>query len=115
MADKNYISDELLAAYLDGNTNEAETLRVLNALKADPELQEVLEIALQTEEGNASTLPVNVTFTEEILPMFQTLGVKAPRLRAQLAGYVVVHDHPVQRDPVRGHQMPGQLHSLVHH
>ena len=47
MANKNNISDELLAAYLEGNTNEAETLEVLNALKADPELQETLDIALK--------------------------------------------------------------------
>ena len=50
MANKEYISDELLAAYLDGNTNEAETLEVLNAIKADPGLKEVLDIALDLEE-----------------------------------------------------------------
>ena len=46
MENKNNISDELLAAYLDGNTNESETLEVLNALKSDPDLQEVLDLAL---------------------------------------------------------------------
>ena len=45
MENKNYISDELLAAYLDGNTNEAETLEVLTAIKDDPSLKEVLDIA----------------------------------------------------------------------
>lgn len=47
MANKEYISDELLATFLDGNTNEKETKQVLNALKTDKQLQEVLHIALQ--------------------------------------------------------------------
>ena len=55
MANKNNISDELLAAYLEGNTNEAETLEVLNALKVDPELQETLDIALKVEDETAQT------------------------------------------------------------
>lgn len=98
MADKNYISDELLAAYLDGNTNETETLRVLNALKADPELQEVLEIALQTEEGNASTLPVNVTFTEEILPMFQKAALNGENICAVLCEIYILHRRQLPYD-----------------
>lgn len=55
MANKNNISDELLAAYLEGNTNEAETLEVLNALKSNPELQETLDIALKVEDETAQT------------------------------------------------------------
>ena len=50
MANKDYISDELLAAYLDGNTNKEETRQVLNALKTDKQLQEILHIALQIED-----------------------------------------------------------------
>ena len=47
MANKEYkISDELLAAYLDGNTTKEETELVLKALKTDKELQEVLDIAV---------------------------------------------------------------------
>ena len=42
MANKEYISDELLAAYLDGNTTKEETGQVLRALKTDKELQELL-------------------------------------------------------------------------
>lgn len=56
MANKNNISDELLAAYLEGNTNEAETLDILNALKADPELQETLDIALKVEDEPAQII-----------------------------------------------------------
>ena len=43
MANKEYISDELLAAYLDGNTSKEETMQILEALKEDKELQEVLD------------------------------------------------------------------------
>lgn len=49
MANK-YISDELLAAYLEGNVNEKEISQVLQAVETDGELQEALDIALQLEE-----------------------------------------------------------------
>lgn len=61
MANKDtYISDELLAAYLDGNTNEEETLQVLETMKHDKALQEVLNIAVNSEEeqGNHAFLPM---------------------------------------------------------
>ena len=51
MANKDYISDELLAAYLDGNTSEDETKQVLQALREDKDLQEVLDIALQVDDS----------------------------------------------------------------
>ena len=44
------IPDELLAAYLDGNTSEEETRQVLQALKTDVHLQEVLNVAIQIED-----------------------------------------------------------------
>lgn len=49
MANKISITDELLAAFLDGNTNEAETRQILQAVKTDAELQETLDIVLQLE------------------------------------------------------------------
>ncbi|MBQ8937013.1 MAG: hypothetical protein IJ618_10600 [Prevotella sp.] len=45
----NIISDELLAAFLDGNTDEKETRQVLKAIKTDPELQETLDIIICME------------------------------------------------------------------
>ena len=45
----NIISDELLAAFLDGNTDEKETRQVLKAIKTDPELQETLDIVIRME------------------------------------------------------------------
>ncbi len=56
MANKDMISDELLAAYLDGNTGEEETQQVLQLLRTDKQLQKVLDVALQTEDS-ASPLP----------------------------------------------------------
>lgn len=59
MENKNNISDELLAAYHDGNTNEAETLKVLNAIIDEQSLEEVLDIALDLkEEESANVLPM---------------------------------------------------------
>ena len=53
----NHISDELLAAFMEGNVNEQELAHVLRAARTDAELQEVLNIALEVDE--------------ESLPMFQ--------------------------------------------
>lgn len=63
MAKNNFISDEQLAAYLDGNLTEAETCEVLRAMKSDKELSEILGIALDVDE----TTPVPY----DILPMMQ--------------------------------------------
>ena len=66
MGNKGYISDELLAAYLDGNASEEETKRILLALGEDKELQEVLDIALQVEDETISS-----SFTTDVIPMLQ--------------------------------------------
>lgn len=50
MANNHHISDELLAAYLEGNVNKKEMTQVLQAVGEDTELQEALDIALQLEE-----------------------------------------------------------------
>ena len=63
MAKNNFISDEQLAAYLDGNLTEAETCEVLRAMKSDKELSEILGIALDVDE----TTPVPY----DVLPMMQ--------------------------------------------
>jgi len=46
----NHISDELLAAFLEGNVNKKELSQVLHTVGSDAELQEALDIALQLEE-----------------------------------------------------------------
>ena len=84
MANKDIISDELLAAYLDGNTSEEETKQVLQALKEDKELQEVLDIALKTEEA-APLLSVDV------LPMLQTAAISGENVCAVLCEIFILH------------------------
>lgn len=44
MKKKQYISDEMLAAFLDGNTSSEESMQVLQAMVTDPELAEVMDI-----------------------------------------------------------------------
>lgn len=43
------ISEETLAAYLEGKTNKEQTLQVLQALKTDAELRKMVEIALAVD------------------------------------------------------------------
>lgn len=50
MKDNDTLSDQLVAAFLDGNTDEAETLRVLDALAHDAELREVMEVATRIDD-----------------------------------------------------------------
>ena len=83
MVNKNYISDELLAAYLDGNTNEAETLEVLNAIKTDPELREVLDIAFSIEEDEAETY--------DTLPMTKLAAENGSNICSVLCEAFVLH------------------------
>lgn len=52
----NYISNELLAAFLDGNTNAVDTMRVLKAAEQDEELQEIIRIASEVDDDMAMTV-----------------------------------------------------------
>ena len=58
MANKKYISDELLAAYLEGNVTREEMSQVLEAIETDPELRETLDIALRLEEEKEPVLQI---------------------------------------------------------
>ena len=83
MANKDYISDELLAAYLDGNANEAETLKVLNAIKVDPSLKEALDIALDLEEEESATY--------NILPMMKLAAESGNNICSVLCEAFILH------------------------
>ena len=54
---KTIITDELLAAYAEGNTTPAETLSILQAIKTDPELRQTLEIFMKLEDESLAELP----------------------------------------------------------
>jgi len=98
MANKEYISDELLAAYLDGNTTKEETEQVLRALKTDKELQEMLDIALQVEEESAAAVPANTAFTEEVLPMLQKAALSNENICAVLCEIYILHRRQLPYD-----------------
>ena len=98
MANKEYISDELLAAYLDGNTSKEETELVLKALKTDKELQEVLDIAVRTEEESAAVLPIDTTFKEEILPMLQKAALSGENVCAVFCEMYILHRRQLPYD-----------------
>lgn len=53
----NIISDELIAAYLEGNATPAETLLILKAMKTNPVLRETLDLAMKLEDENIADLP----------------------------------------------------------
>ena len=55
MSENNHIEDEMLAAFLDGNTNSEDTMRVLKAAEQDMELQEIIRIASEVDEDMAIT------------------------------------------------------------
>ena len=98
MANNKYISDELLAAYLDGNTSKEETMQILEALKEDKELQEILDIALQTEEENAVQVPINSSFTDETIPMLQKAAVSGENICAVLCEIYILHRRQLPYD-----------------
>ena len=90
MANKDLISDELLAAYLDGNTSEEETKQVLQALKKDKQLQEVLNVALQAED-EASIIPLQ----SEFLPMLQIAALSGENICAVLCEIFILQRHNI--------------------
>ncbi len=51
------ISDELLAAFLDGNTSAEDTVRVLKAAEQDEDLRETIRIASEMDEDRATLRP----------------------------------------------------------
>lgn len=60
MNDSMIISDELLAAFLDGNTNAEDTMRVLKAAEQDEELRELIRIVSEVDEDMAGRKPGKV-------------------------------------------------------
>lgn len=98
MANKYYISDELLAAYLDGNTSKEETMQILEALKEDKGLQEVLDIALLTEEEDAARVPISSSFTDETIPMLQKAALGGENICAVLCEIFILHRRQLPYD-----------------
>lgn len=90
MANKEYISDELLAAYLEGNTSEEETRRILQAMKTDEALRETLDIALCVDD--------ETLFTIEELPMLQKAALSGENICAVLCEIYILHRRKLPYD-----------------
>ena len=90
MENKNYISDELLAAYLEGNTSEEETRRILQAIKTDEALRETLDIALCVDD--------ETLFTIEELPMLQKAALSGENICAVLCEIYILHRRKLPYD-----------------
>lgn len=65
----NEISDNLLAAFLEGNTSPEDTIHIINAAKTDPELRAVIELSFEMDAEEELQL------SAELLPM-QSLAAK---------------------------------------
>ena len=88
--ENNNISDELLAAYLDGNTNETETMAVLNALESDSELREVMGIAKDIDN--------DMTVSYDILPMMKLAAESGDNICSVLCEAYVLHRREIAFD-----------------
>lgn len=89
------ISDEMLAAYLEGNTNKEQTQQVLNALKTDAELRAMVEIAMAVDEELDEELEKKSNKESEkrgrkkLGNSPETLFTKKPGLKSQTTAPVV--------------------------
>lgn len=71
MSNNNMISDELLSAFLDGDTLQEDTLRVLKAAEEDEELRNIIQIAnevdndMTKQETAASKIPMTAMAAQQ--------------------------------------------------
>jgi len=94
MANKDIISDELLAAFLEGNTNKEETQRILQAMKTDRELQEVLSIAMQTDKEIPLVYHPD-SDSDDVLPMLQMAALGGENVCAVLCEIFILNQHHI--------------------
>jgi hypothetical protein len=89
MANKDNISDELLAAYLEGNTSKEETQMILHALKTDESLREMLDIALEVEDEKSQLVE---------LPMMQLAALSDENICAVRCEMFILHRRRIHYD-----------------
>ena len=94
MANKDIISDELLAAFLEGNTSKEETQWILQAMKTDKELQEVLSIALKTDKEIPLVYHPN-SDSDDVLPMLQMAALGGENVCAVLCEIFILNQHHI--------------------
>ena len=102
MGNNSYISDELLAAYLDGNASKEETKQILQALQTDEDLQEALSVALKIDESsllNNGTSSVSFVAEEiKMLPMLQKAALSGENICAVLCEIYILHRRGIPYD-----------------
>lgn len=102
MANKDYISDELLAAFLEGNASKEETKQVLQAIRNDAALQETLDIALKVDEdvlmNEGTSSDASVAMKIEILPMLQKAALSGENICAVLCEIFILHRRGIPYD-----------------
>lgn len=102
MANKEYISDELLAAYLEGNTSKEETKQVLQAIRTDAALQETLDIALKVDEdvlkNEGTSSDTSLVMEIEFLPMLQKAALSGENICAVLCEIFILHRRGIPYD-----------------
>ena len=94
MANKDIISDELLATFLEGNTSKEETQRILQAMKTDKELQEVLSVALQTDKEIPLVYHPD-SDSDDVLPMLQMAALGGENVCAVLCEIFILNQHHI--------------------
>lgn len=97
MANNDIISDELLAAFLEGNTSKEESKRVLQAMRTNKQLQEVLSIAVQTDKE----IPLvyhNASDSDDALPMLQMAALGGENVCAVLCEIFILKRHHIAYD-----------------
>lgn len=107
MKRSNDISDELLAAYLDGNTGEAETRKVLDALEVNQELREIVEIAMQVENDRINSY--------DVLPMMKMAAESGNNVCSVLCEAFVLHKRGVPFEEKELLDVAQQNHWLTPH
>ena len=102
MANNEYISDELLAAYLEGNTSKEETKQVLRAIQTDETLHETLDIALRVDEdelmNEEASSDASAAMEIEILPMLQKAALSGENICAVLCEIFILHRRGIPYD-----------------
>ena len=105
MKRSNDISDELLAAYLDGNTSEAETLKVIETLEVNQELREIMEIAMQVENDRINSY--------DVLPMMKLAAESGNNVCSVLCEAFVLHRRGVPFEEIELLDVAQQNHWLT--
>ena len=102
------ISEELLAAYLEGNTNKEQTLQVLNTLANDPELREIVEIAMAVDEEfrdipefelEEERMTPTINLFNNFLPMMKYAAKKDENLCGVICEAYILKRRNIEFDP----------------